>query len=64
METLIRQDGTGGETYAGSYTADKVGKIYRAFATNRHRCGYDGDATRSDIAAAGIEAIRGSIELR
>jgi uncharacterized membrane protein len=26
METLVRQDGSGGETYAGSFTADKVGK--------------------------------------
>jgi uncharacterized membrane protein len=27
MENLIRQDGGGGETYAGSFTADKVGKF-------------------------------------
>ena len=26
METLVRQDGGGGETYVGSFTADKVGK--------------------------------------
>jgi uncharacterized membrane protein len=26
MENLIRQDGSGGESYAGSFTADKVGK--------------------------------------
>jgi uncharacterized membrane protein len=27
MENLIRQDGNGGEVYAGSFTADKVGKF-------------------------------------
>ena len=27
MENLIRQDGGGGETFAGSFTADKVGKF-------------------------------------
>jgi uncharacterized membrane protein len=27
IETLVRQDGSGGETFAGSYTADKVGKF-------------------------------------
>jgi uncharacterized membrane protein len=26
MESLVRQDNSGGETYAGSFTADKVGK--------------------------------------
>jgi hypothetical protein len=27
MENLVRQDGSGGETFAGSFTADKVGKF-------------------------------------
>jgi hypothetical protein len=27
MESLVREDGSGGETFAGSFTADKVGKF-------------------------------------
>ena len=27
IDTMVRQDGSGGETYAGSFTADKVGKF-------------------------------------